>query len=89
MKTLRIIFVDQLSSNNPVLDNLDSNDFLLFYEPMSTFYEIKHHKHKITLLISSLRQLAETIKHERILHKKIDKLLLSYLGCTLEQRKGQ
>ena len=73
MKTLRIIFVDQLSSNNPVLDNLDSNDFLLFYEPMSTFYEIKHHKHKITLLISSLRQLAETIKHEKILHKKIDK----------------
>ena len=56
MKVLRIIFVDQLSKNNPTLDNVLNDDHILFYEPIDTFYEINHHKHKITFLISSLRR---------------------------------
>jgi len=32
MKDLRIIFVDQLSKNNSVLDGINQNDTLLFYE---------------------------------------------------------
>ena len=54
MKDLRIIFVDQLSKNNSVLDGINPNDTLLFYEPIDTFYEIKHHKQKIALLVLSL-----------------------------------
>ena len=73
MKVLRIIFADQLSLSNLVLNNLNKDDFLLFYEPLDTFYEIKHHKHKITLLISSLRKLVTKVKHTNIIHHKITK----------------
>ena len=47
MKVLRIVFTDQLSKNNPALADLSAKDFILFYEPMDTFYEIDHHKQKI------------------------------------------
>ena len=73
MKVLRIIFADQLSLSNLALNNLNKDDFLLFYEPLDTFYEIRHHKHKITLLISSLRKLVTKVKHTNILHHKITK----------------
>ena len=54
MKVLRIIFVDQLSKNNPTLDNVLNDDHILFYEPIDTFYEINHHKHKIFYHLLSL-----------------------------------
>ena len=73
MKVLRIVFADQLSLSNLALNNLNKDDFLLFYEPLDTFYEIRHHKHKITLLISSLRKLLTKVKHTNILHHKITK----------------
>ena len=73
MKSLRIIFVDQLSSNNPTLEAMNSNDILLFYEPIETFYEIKHHKQKITLLVSALRHHIERINHKNVIHQKIEK----------------
>ena len=73
MKSLRIIFVDQLSSNNPTLEGMNSNDILLFYEPIETFYEIKHHKQKITLLVSALRHYIERINHKNVIHQKIEK----------------
>ena len=43
MKVLRIVFTDQLSNNNPSLESLSAQDFILFYEPMDTCYEIDHH----------------------------------------------
>ena len=73
MKTLRIIFADQLSKNNPVLSDMQNDDYLMFYEPLETFKEIRHHKHKIVFLISSLRQYASTIKHLNVIHRKINK----------------
>ena len=73
MKSLRIIFVDQLSSNNPTLEGMNSKDILLFYEPIETFYEIKHHKQKITLLVSALRHHIERINHKNVIHQKIEK----------------
>ena len=73
MKSLRIIFVDQLSSNNPTLEGMNPNDILLFYEPIETFYEIKHHKQKITLLVSALRHHIERINHKNVIHQKIEK----------------
>ena len=73
MKVLRIVFADQLSLSNLAINNINKDDFLLFYEPLDTFYEIRHHKHKITLLISSLRKLLKKVKHTNILHHKITK----------------
>ena len=73
MKCLRIIFADQLSINNPVLLNLNDEDLILFYEPIDTFYEIKHHKQKITFIISAFRHFIETIDHKNIIHHKISK----------------
>ena len=61
MKVLRIIFADQLSLSNLALNNLNKDDFLLFYEPLDTFYEIRHHKHKITLPISFIIKLLKKI----------------------------
>ena len=73
MKDLRIIFVDQLSKNNSVLDGINQNDTLLFYEPIDTFYEIKHHKQKIALLVSALRHFIKKINHKNVIHQKIEK----------------
>ena len=73
MKALRIIFADQLSKNNPVLSDMQDDDYLMFYEPLETFKEIRHHKHKIVFLVSSLRQYASTIKHMNVIHRKINK----------------
>ena len=73
MNTLGIILPDQLSFNNPVLSSIDDKDFLLLYEPMSAFYEIKSHKQKIVFLISALRHFKQKITNENILHKKIEK----------------
>ena len=73
MKDLRIIFVDQLSINNLVLDGINPNDTLLFYEPIDTFYEIKHHKQKIALLVSALRHFIKKINHKNVIHQKIEK----------------
>ena len=67
MKDLRIIFVDQLSKNNSVLDGINQNDTLLFYEPIDTFYEIKHHKQKIALLVSALRHFLNKINHKNVI----------------------
>ena len=83
MKVLRIVFTDQLSKNNPSLENLSAQDFILFYEPMDTFYEIDHHKQKIVFLISSLRNIIKNNTHKNIIHRKISKKntlnLINYL----------
>ena len=73
MKRLKIIFADQLSKNNPVLSDINSQDYLLFYEPLDTFYDIKHHKQKIVLLVSAIRSLVKDQTHNNILHHKISK----------------
>jgi deoxyribodipyrimidine photolyase-related protein len=75
MNTLGIIFPDQLYIDNPVLNSVNQEDFVLLYEPIDTFYEIAHHKHKLIFLISSIRHFKEKITHKNILHRKItDKL---------------
>ena len=85
MKVLRIIFVDQLSKNNPTLDNVLNDDHILFYEPIDTFYEINHHKHKIAFLISSLRRFVNQQKHKKIIHKKITKNYKFNLNSYLKE----
>tara|TARA_X000000368_G_scaffold121726_2_gene95457 strand:+ start:910 stop:2406 length:1497 start_codon:yes stop_codon:yes gene_type:complete len=73
MSVLRIIFTDQLSLNNPVLKDVKANETILFYEPLETFYKIKHHKQKLVFLISSLRHFIKNQTHKKIIHKKINK----------------
>ena len=73
MPTLRLILPDQLSKQNPVLENIESDDFILFYEPLDTFYEDGHHKQKIVFLISSMRQFIAKQNHKKIIHRKIHK----------------
>ena len=61
MKTLKIILPDQLSKNNPIYSDLNNDDYLLFYEPLDTFFEINHHKQKIVFLISSFRKIINNL----------------------------
>jgi deoxyribodipyrimidine photolyase-related protein len=82
MKSLVLIFPDQLSRDNKVLNHLTGNNLLLLYEPVDTFYEISHHKHKLVFQISSFRHFINNLKHENFIHEKISKKpkkLLSYL----------
>ena len=85
MKSLGIIFPDQLSLTNPVLDHMEKGDTILFYEPLDTFYDIPHHKHKLVFLISSFRHFIKKISHEKILHKKIEKNYSMKMGNYLKE----
>ena len=71
MNSLGLIFPDQLYIDNPVLESIKDDDELLLYEPMDTFYQLPHHKHKLIFLISSLRHFKEKIIHKNLLHRKI------------------
>ena len=73
MKTLKIILPDQLSENNPIYSDLNNDDYLMFYEPLDTFFEINHHKQKIVFLISSFRKIINNNSHKNIIHRKITK----------------
>ena len=75
MKQMGLIFPDDLSTNNKVLSSIKSSDPLLIYEPCDTFYQLKHHKHKLVLLISALRHWKIKLKNNyaNIIHIKITK----------------
>ena len=64
MKQIGLIFPDDLSTNNKVLTAIDAADPLLLYEPCDTFYQLKHHKHKLVLLISALRHWKESLERD-------------------------
>ena len=73
MSALKVIFPDQLSKENPLLQEFDASDTLLFYEPLDNFYEISQHKHKLVFLISSFRNLIKSINHKKLIHVKISR----------------
>ncbi|MBL6702624.1 MAG: cryptochrome/photolyase family protein [SAR86 cluster bacterium] len=75
MKQIGIIFPDDLSVNNKVLTAIKKSDPLLVYEPCDTFYQLKHHKHKLVLLISALRHWTKYLEKDfkNIVHIKITK----------------
>ena len=76
MSSIGLIFPDQLSLNNEVLEAIQDNDQILLYEPLETFYEISHHKHKLVFLISAFRHFKKLIKSKNLVHKRIEKELL-------------
>ncbi len=75
MKQIGLIFPNDLSTNNKVLSSIKSSDPLLLYEPCDTFYQLKHHKHKLVLLISALRHWKKILEDDftNIIHIKITK----------------
>ena len=75
MKQIGVIFPDDLSVNNKVLRAIKKTDTLLVYEPCDTFYQLKHHKHKLVLLISALRHWTKYLEKDfkNIVHIKITK----------------
>lgn len=85
MVSLRLIFPDQLSKNNAVFKNIQDNDILMFYEPLDTFNEIRHHKQKIVFLISALRNVKSIQTHKKIQHIKIQKNIKSNLNENLSK----
>ncbi|MDA0671042.1 MAG: cryptochrome/photolyase family protein, partial [Proteobacteria bacterium] len=75
MKQIGVIFPDDLSVNNKVLTAINKSNPLLVYEPCDTFYQLKHHKHKLVLLISALRHWTKYLEKDfkNIIHIKITK----------------
>ena len=61
MNSLGIILPDQLSKNNLVYEKLNSDDDLLLYEPIESFYKLNHNKQKLVFLLASLRNLIEPL----------------------------
>ena len=59
------------------------------YEPLETFYEISHHKHKLVFLISAFRHFKKLLKHDNLIHVKIEKerslSLINYLDSLHEK----
>ena len=89
MSSIGLIFPDQLSLNNEVLEAIQDNDQILLYEPLETFYEISHHKHKLVFLISAFRHFKKLLKHDNLIHVKIEKQrslsLINYLDSLHEK----
>ena len=83
MSSIGLIFPDQLSKDNMVLKKASTEDLIIFYEPLESFYEINHHKHKLVFLISAFRHFINIINHKNSLHEKISKnpesSLINYL----------
>ena len=75
MKQIGLIFPDDLSTNNKVLSIINGSDPLLIYEPCDTFYQFKHHKHKLVFLLSALRHRKKYLEKDfkNIIHIKITK----------------
>ena len=73
MSSIGLIFPDQLSKDNMVLKKASTEDLIIFYEPLESFYEINHHKHKLVFLISAFRHFINIINHKNSLHEKISK----------------
>lgn len=67
MKTLRIIFGDQLNQAISSLKDLDKKqDIVAFFEVNEEASYIKHHKKKIILIFSAMRHFAEELSQKGI-----------------------
>ena len=75
MKAVGIIFPDQLSANNKVLQHIHADDELILYEPCDSFYQMNHHKQKIVFLIAALRHWKEVLskKFKNIIYVKLSR----------------
>ncbi len=67
MKTLRLLFADQLNWSLSALCDLDqANDIVMLCEVMEEATQIPHHPQKIAFLFSAMRHFAEELKNRGI-----------------------
>ena len=67
MKTLRLIFGDQLSHDLSVLSDLDkANDIVLMMEVLEECAYVPHHKQKLVLILSAMRHFAAELEKSGI-----------------------
>jgi deoxyribodipyrimidine photolyase-related protein len=65
MADLRIIFGDQLSEEISSLNGLSAdNDVILMMEVSGECSYVKHHKHKLVLVLSAMRHFSETLSQK-------------------------
>ena len=65
MKTLRLIFGDQLSHDLSVLSDLDkANDIVLMMEVLEECAYVPHHKQKLVLILSAMRHFAAVLQQQ-------------------------
>lgn len=75
MKTLRFILGDQLSESIGSLSDIDTEkDIVLMTEVIEENTYVRHHKHKIALILSAMRHFANQLKSKNIhvVYSKID-----------------
>ena len=73
MKTLGLIFPDQLSKNNPIFDSSKRNLHILYFEPLDIYFDQNHHKQKLVFLFSSLRHFIKELNLKNSDHIPITK----------------
>ena len=73
MKTLGLIFPDQLSENNPILDSTKRDLHVLYFEPLDIYFDQNHHKQKLAFLFSSLRHFIKELDLNNADHIPITK----------------
>lgn len=64
MKTLRFIFIDQLSDSLSALKDADKSDTILFCESMQESKLVNHHPKKLAFLFASMRHFAQSLKEK-------------------------
>ncbi len=83
MKTLRLIFWDQLSLSLSSLKDVGSYDTVLMCELREEVTRVKHHPKKIALWFSAMRHFAEELINKGINIRYVD------FNDTLNNTKGQ
>ena len=78
MKTLGLIFPDQLSEKNPIIQLSKENYEVLFFEPLDVFFDHNHHKQKLVFLFSSMRHF----------YKDFNAKNLHYISITKGKKNG-
>ena len=73
MKTLGLIFPDQLSKNNPIFDSTKREIKVLYFEPLDIYFDQNHHKQKLAFLFSSLRHFIKELNLKNADHVPITK----------------
>ena len=73
MKTLGLIFPDQLSEKNPIIQLSKENYEVLFFEPLDVFFDHNHHKQKLVFLFSSMRHFYEDFNAKNLHYISITK----------------
>jgi deoxyribodipyrimidine photolyase-related protein len=75
MKTLRVLFWDQLSLKISSLEDIDSqNDTVFMCETRQECTYVKHHKKKLVFILSAMRHFAKELEDKgfRIIYVKLD-----------------